>query len=642
MTHDALALAGLPGSRRSSWPDLLRRDLALQPRPLMKTLFAGLFLGQLLGLWTRVEVSYHHLPPFAAGSLQAVLALTVAWAVVAAMLALGRVSLRAGPLELALPIPARQVWLVRTVALALIGLAILAAAAVAAELAALPLGMHPWEYPRLRALLLRTAALILPFIALMHARFPHLAELPRSLASLRHGLIVFLALLGAALILDHLPAILTVALPVAGLLLLCWTARRLPATFSLVPDEASGESAGMPASRTGEASGGLVVRGSAAAGLAEWGAVMTAAGPVGRRNGRIVIRTVLRNLYPSFDRMGVTVVFYPVVALYAYLMANANVFGIIAVTWLWAFLIQLTISPLSTLHRLDPLPISRRLILPVMLLPGLLVASLTYGIARSVRMARAEADGLVQCPTVERQDGSTYCSVYVPWCYFETARDGKAPLIRAPWDESHEAWHMALFKGSSLVLYSPFSVQPESSPRFIAHQLSRAIAAIYGREIAPEELQKRYLVEGQDGRAALAPGGFALLRDYPDLQPPRRTPVVPLMIALIGCPWLLMMAALFRPLARVAHDAARPWLFPLIVAPPLAILVLFVAGDMAGWIDPRAGNALVEIFARRVGDALPGGSAMLWGLTLLLLAGSYLLAQGGFRHVEAPVGTPQR
>ena len=642
MTHNALAFAGRPGSRGSSWLGLLRRDLALQARPLMKTLLSGLFLGQLLGLWTRVEVSYHHLPPFAAGSLQAVFALTVTWAVVAAMLALDRVSLRAGPLELALPIPARRVWMVRTVALALTGLATLAVAAVAAELAALPLGMHPWEHPRLRALLLRTAALILPFIALMHARSPYLAELPRSAASLRHGLIVFLALLAAALLLDRLPAILTVAPPVAGLLLLRWTARRLPATFSLVPDEASGEPAGMPAARTGEASRGSAATGAAATGLADWGALMAAAGPVGRRNGRIIIRTVLRNLYPSFDRMGITAVFYPVVALYAYLMANENEFGIIAVTWLWAFLIQLTISPLSTLYRLDPLPISRKLILPVMLIPGLLVASLTYGIARSARMARAEADGLVQCATVERRDGSTHCTVYIPWCDFELARDGKAPLISAPWDESHEAWHMTLFKGSSLVLYSPFSVQPESSPRFIAHQLSRAIKAIYGRDIAPEELQRRYLVEGQDGRAALAPGGFSLLRDYPDLQPPRRTPIVPLMIVLIGCPWLLMMAALFRPLAHVAHDAARPWLFPLILAPPFAISVLFVAGATADWIDLRAWSALCEILARWLGDALPGGSAMVWGLTLLLLAGSYILAQDGFRHVEAPVGTPPR
>jgi len=132
------------------------------------------------------------------------------------------------------------------------------------------------------------------------------------------------------------------------------------------------------------------------------------------------------------------------------------------------------------------------------------------------------------------------------------------------------------------------------------------------------------------------------LRDYPDLQPPRRTPIVPLMIVLIGCPWLLMMAALFRPLAHVAHDAARPWLFPLILAPPFAISVLFVAGATADWIDLRAWNALCEILARWLGDALPGGSAMVWGLTLLLLAGSYILAQDGFRHVEAPVGTPPR
>jgi len=371
---------------------------------------------------------------------------------------------------------------------------------------------------------------------------------------------------------------------------------------------------------------------------AHWQALTADACPAGR-GGRLIMRTVLRNLYPLNTKMGWSIIFLPIIVVYGVLMASPNLdLGFAMLVWMWTFFTLLTIPPLSTLHRIDPLPISRRQILPFLILPGLLVGSLSYGIARGIGSAEERRDGLVTCRMLRHPSGGgSYCGVLVPGRYLEITSSGEIPAYEAPWGESQVPWHAPLVTGGSVHLYTEFGTPPHSSAEYIAHQLSRAIERIYGAHIAAAELRERYLVERPDGTTAIREGGVTMVQDYPGLTSPPPAGIVPLGIALMGVPWLLIIAIILRPLARVSREASSPWLSPLISGVPMVIFIVYIAAAIKGAIEPWVVNAFVEILARRAAEAAPGGIATLWGATLLLLAGGCLLAARGFRRVEAPV-----
>jgi hypothetical protein len=602
---------------------LLRRDPALRPKILASSLLASLGLGQFISLYVRYEAYQQGGPLFDPTAPGALLVVSVIWMVMAGMLFAAQVNVRSTDFDLVLPLPARTIWTARMLAVLGTGLLDLVLTAVIFAFAARVRGIEAFGDRSLVALGLRILVMIPWMVALVQNYAPRLAALRWQADTAPFLLVAALSALAGTYLLGLLP-LYCIAIPlILSALLFRRAARAVPPAYLLVPTE--------PEDGRGPA---------AVAGQEAWQALTAASAAPPTVPRGIVTRTLARNLYPLNTKMGWSVAFFPIIIAYAILMASREFdLGLIMVVWMWTFFTFLAIAPLSTLHRIDPLPIPRRRLLPLLVLPGLILAALSYGIALEIGAAGQRRDGLITCRMLtDRSTDREYCGLLIPRRYLTIAPGDEIPEIAAPWGERHTPWHAALIAGGRPHVYSRFSTPPGSSAEYIAHQLSRAIERIYGARIPAAELQARYLVARDDGTPAYRESGVPLAADYPGLAAPfSGHGLIPLTIALMGVPWLLLMALIFPPLGRVARESARPWLFPLIAAVPMVIFIGYITAALREALEPWVVNAFVEVIARRITAATPGGAATLWGATLLLLAGSYLLAGRGLRRVEAPI-----
>jgi hypothetical protein len=265
------------------------------------------------------------------------------------------------------------------------------------------------------------------------------------------------------------------------------------------------------------------------------------------------------------------------------------------------------------------------------MVPLLLSLWIGYAVGNSLSTPAMNARELVSL--VEDEGG---WAVRVPVEAWEIAWDGRAPESTSPWGESHEAATVAPVRGSRIVLYSPFSVAPESSADFIALQLSRAVKAVYKREIPPEEIGSRYFeIEGTK-LVGLRTESLTLAKDYglsfrawgPGF------PVLMLLIAALGFP---VLAASLRTLrADVTQRRKNTVYWGLLMT--LLALYLCVGGLMiAGVVDDLAAGGFLEILFRTAG-ALPGGTVLVWVACAAGFALLYRMAEREFLRVESLPG----
>jgi hypothetical protein len=298
---------------------------------------------------------------------------------------------------------------------------------------------------------------------------------------------------------------------------------------------------------------------------------------------------------------------------------------------LGAYVLFSLVGPLTyRLNSLDPLPISRRLIFALLILPALLAFCLGYGLSEVVKVTADHNQNLVEYRIEEG-----YYWVDVPEGFFEIARDGEAPILTSPWGESHVAWSAPPFRGSRAVVYSPFNTVEESSADFEAWLTSRAIEAVYGRSVPWEEIRDRYFqVEGEQ-LVGLEEGGLTLAADYGPLEPPARGPEFPLVLLLTVPPWLLLVAVFLRTFRAGLGDRARQAVF-WAVAAGLVVLMLGMAALMiSGLFSPPIVRGFLEVMLRQVG-ASPIRTIMLWAASLLATAAAYFVAKRQFLRAELP------
>ncbi len=164
------------------------------------------------------------------------------------------------------------------------------------------------------------------------------------------------------------------------------------------------------------------------------------------------------------------------------------------------------------LYRLDSLPVSRRTILAVLMLPGLIAFSAGYATGSWARSTASDPSPMVDFKVlqtrveVDLHEGAnagpreleTMVWVEVDSSFMGATLTGEPPTLTSPWGESHEAWSEELFKGTSALLYNPYNTSEETSADFEALMLSRAIEDIYGQSISPDELRDRYFVVEHD------------------------------------------------------------------------------------------------------------------------------------------------
>ena len=595
------------------------RDGALRALPIWLgiTLLAGNFLA---------AASVYRAARYEAPAPPHLLLVLTLWLPIAAFLLLGRSRARAHRLELALPIPARRLWLSHCLAMACAAAAMLVAAFGMMALVGLLLARF-YGGPEPATVL---APLAPPMIAaatlgilLVQSTQPS-AWRPVAGGGGWVRLIAGLALVPVALLLlEPWP------LAATGLLLLLagalgwrtWTA--LPAALELSPmvERAKDDGHGRPTEDDRVAN---LIAGP-----------KTGPAPVAR-----LLFRILHNAPPW--RQAMPWVLYFFIALVGFFLAGGFA------GWLDLDESRLMNLPLGAymlftgagilsyhLYRLDPLPISRRLIFRVLVLPSMLLFCLGWGAGR---WALDAAGG--STPRVDYRIARGHQRVRVDAAYMGIATDGEAPMLESPWGESHRAWHRPLFRGGSLVVFSPFNTPEPSSARFEALMTSRAIERVHGVSIPPDEVLRRYFVVENDELVALKGTGLDLPAEVSEPAALRRAAESPVYLSLTLVPWLLLLAGFVRSFRATASTRAIRGVYWIGLAALLAVLIGQVIAAVTRLYSPDAAYALLIIFCQRV-SASPLATALAWLVCVGLVTLAYRLALAQFRRAELPVSPLQ-
>jgi hypothetical protein len=586
----------------------VRRDEAWRWLPLWM-LVTALTTSALLGGCYAQAVRRHQPPSLA-------LLESVVWLALAIYLAFGRVGFRCSRLDLTLPVPARRLWLAHLTAVLLSGAAVAGASVGVVILVNGLMGkiqpIRAAELDLSRMVALLGTGLVMA-VSLLETRKPGLRSIPMSRWAALWRASVLAGVLVLTVVLAELP-LAWLLIPLAFALAVGFGVyRSLPATFALLPLEPDD---GEPAARRQPPE-------------------LSELPPERARRFHSLLFWILQ----SHVKFGPATpwVAYSLLALLGVVLSG--VFGI----WMGSddlrflyipfatYMLLAFVGPgMSQLHQLDPLPISRRLLFGVLMLPSLLALVAGYGAGRIALAVLEKPTDLVEYRIDER---GMY--VWVPERYLEVTWNGEPPALHSAWGESHPAWSVPLFRGSRARMYSPFIAAEESSAPFEALMVSRAVESVYGAPVPHAEILDRYFrVEG-DRLTGLQEGGLTLREDYSQLVPLDTGPAFPLLMVLTGVPWLLLVALFLRTYrAGVAGWVRQAAMWgPLILL--LALMVVPMVAALKGWVRPWVVRGLVEILTLDLGQTVVGTLAA-WGSSALLLLAAYWLAQAGFLRIEVP------
>lgn len=534
----------------------------------------------------------------------------VAWIGLAAYLAFGGLRTRATQFEISLPASTRRLWLLN-LATHLAGgifLVVLTIGAVAARAALAPRVELAIRGRFLAALLV--AGLLLATLLLQVPR-PSLARIPLGAGQIVWTVAVLAGtpfLLGAAAAAGW-PGV--ASLLVAAVVVALWSYRSVPAAYALAPFEA-------------DATRSVVRReGFAGASARRW----------------VVPLTIVRGVSAGAKEL----LAFPFILLFAIALGN----GLLAINdgdlrelrFLYlpmtTYMLYALIGPrLASLHRIDFLPVSRRILAMTLVLPYFLVVCVGYGVGTLIASGARS-----RLQYVDFRQSDEGCRVCVPLRVYRLARDGRPPDLESPWGEVHAAEALRPFGWSRMAVYSPYDAPPGSSARFVALQISRAVAATYGASISPEVIEERYLATGPDGGVVPRGEGLTLREDYPALEP-RSGPMLPALLALTVVPWLLLVAMLLRGY----RGSVGEWVRQTTVWGALGLLLVFAIGTSIAAvfrvIEFWSIRALIEIPVMRLGSTMTGTMAV-WTAATALIGGAYLVVQRQFERMEIPT-TPSR
>ena len=623
---------------------LLRRDPLISSQSLKVGVFVAANAAVIAGLVAFLAASA------GAGSIGpfrrlAFLAIPI-WLSISPFLLIGRVGERCLPLDMALPLSARRLWLAHVIALMLFGLGLLALTGGILQLFFRLLQRAPQEssaFPEAFAdLVLPMSAGLVLVVVLHQCVHPSLCRIPRTRQYILYSILVVCIALGLILALALLPPLAAVVPLALALWIGYRTYRSVPPAFTLVPREACpGDAAAAPAPS------GTAVEPAPLGDLVKEAEAGSA--------GSVVLgRLLFRVLYGKFaHRTYAFYGFYPLLfflgVIFSGFMALWRDMELPQLLWLFLtayFLLSFLPVQMVQLQFLSPLPISRTRLLSLLMLPGLLAIFVGYGagsagkafIQSSRLMIKYQEESSSLLPTYP----SDYPVVRVPAQYFEIAWDGNVPENGSPWGESHPARKDPLYSGSRIVLYSPFSTPRGCTPQFVAHQISKAIQVIYGTTVPYQQVLERYLEIKDNVCLGLKDGGAPILRDYPNLIPVRDIPLFPLIALVIGGTWLLMAALYFRTCRATVSDAGRKAVYFALLAVVLMINTAPVPALILGFFRLEVVDAFLRILIRQAVDFLPGGVLTVWVLSAGALAGAYQLAKALFGRIELIPGRPCR
>lgn len=534
------------------------------------------------------------------------------WATVAVYIAFGRTGSRCTLFDLGLPISARRIWLSHLAAMAAASTVVVVGSVWIVAVAARSLGGTVAPTVSVWSVGLLVEAVAVLAVILLELLHPSLARVPTTPGRVAWTVLVVGALLALVTGLagaGPIGALVPAALAVAAF---AWTYRSLPRAFVIVPREPAVERAAVaaPPERAGHDL---------------------------RPTRRRVWLVTFRSLWTGPKELG----FYPFIVLFGLFFGNAlsawsgesetQDLRFLYVPMATYMLVAFVAPRLASLHRVDPLPIPRRVLLAGLFLPAVLALVASYG-AGALVAARCGAR-TEYVDFAKGTEGGRW-RVTVPLRAYEVTWDGRVPEIASPWGESHPAERLPLYRGSTAALWNPFSAPPGSSAKFVALQISRAAEAVYGAAIAPETIEARWIETLPDGTVAGRGDSLPLRAEHPELSP-RSGPLFPLILALTVTPWFLVSALLFR-----AYRPEIPeWVRQSIYWGGLFVIILLFLSQavamVADFAHPWLARALMEIPAWKLGRSAAATTSA-WIVAGAVVAVAYRLTESQFRRMAVP------
>jgi len=596
---------------------LIRQDPALRGLPPWLSVTAGVGTALLGALSVLLyAAAARGAPPDP--DLHFTFSFTVVWLSMAVFLLSPGARTRASDFTLGLPIEARSLATLHSLAVLLSSLA-----AWALLIGILLIGTRVVKAfgapdilpgPRILDLALYLPAGFCLVIAVLHAPAPEQRTLPMGRPYAGLWALTVLGGLVVTLGLTHLPLVFVSTLPLAAAAVLWWSRRQAPLTLLVAPREAVLEPG--PAAANGETA--WVASRRPHSGIAyRW----------------FLFRTVHR---ATMKKTALPVIGYPAILVLGAALSGvfsvqnedgALRFDLIVIS---AYMILAFFGGLTThLDRVDNLPLSRRKLLAMFMVPPVLALVAGYGIGLGVIAALGPRD-LIQLHPAE------CCGTFVtlPSARCGIAWDGRVPANEAPWGESHVAWSAPLYRGSRARVYSPFSSSEPPSAKYMAWQIGRATEAVYDRTVPEEEILSRYLETGPSGRVTPVAAGMSLRRDFPGLRARSAGPAFPILMLLVCVPGFLLSALYLRAFRAQRGQHTRNYvlwaLLLVLLIVHMAQYVLLATGFMKTWVF----EGVFEIAIRKLGGAFPASAAAVWILSGLFIYLAYRTAERAFDRIE--------
>jgi len=329
---------------------------------------------------------------------------------------------------------------------------------------------------------------------------------------------------------------------------------------------------------------------------------------------------VMHNHWLGWLFMSVLTIYGLVLAIHYYrgddpLMAMAYFLGLTFGSWN---------QSIQRIHAVDAWPISRRLIFAHALLPLVILYVAGLGLGIVINETKSTKQLLVHYENDQ---------VVVPYEFREIAVDGIPPTLTTAWGETYTPKGTPVHAWSDAVIYNPYEIAHDTSTRFDAWQIDRAVAVVHGD---PEPDPARYAdleVNSPDG-AARECRGF-------DLQASRgrgsdlRAKTIALLIALfflLGTPLLLMTTLNYD---RRALDWVRTKSVLAGVFIPFGIVAVLLISPLFSETEIWAQASWLMITLRRFAESLPLSVTQYRLGVAAIGVLAYLVMQERFMRLEA-------
>jgi hypothetical protein len=292
--------------------------------------------------------------------------------------------------------------------------------------------------------------------------------------------------------------------------------------------------------------------------------------------------------------------------------------------WLWI----LVSRSIGRLHRIDPLPVSRKLSFAHVMLTGLLAMALGNGIMQvSYRFDDAPPAAVTICDH----------GICVPSEFWEIARDGEPPAVTSPWGESHTPRAYRLIGIGELAIYNPYEYGAEASPRFVKYQVDRAVLRIHGPASITGETASDVPLDDEFLKQAIDSGEFAV-PESAGRGSDVRSKTVAVTVALLSILFVVLNLVWFQRFSAAAPIRRTRWFAILFFSVPQVLILTIAILEIRIGVDAKNTLKIPQIIARRLVEAMPVGTEAVWLASMLVVIASYLVIQRCYGGLEAPPG----